>query len=203
MTRCPSNSPRMRLAILASGRGSHAANIIDRCAANELHAEVVLVASNNPGSGALGEAQRRGIATASISTQGDATTQDRNLCGLLSRYRPDWVITAGFLKKIGPETLSTFEDHILNIHPSLLPAYGGQGMYGLNVHRAVLDAGETQTGATVHWVNAHYDEGAIVAQVNLPIPDHITTPEALAGALLPHEHQLLINVLKNIASDHA
>jgi phosphoribosylglycinamide formyltransferase-1 len=113
------------------------------------------------------------------------------------------VITAGFLKKIGPETLSTFENHILNIHPSLLPAYGGQGMYGLNVHRAVLDAGETQTGATVHWVNAHYDEGAIVAQVSLPIPDHITTPEALAGALLPHEHQLLINVLKNIASDHA
>ena len=58
-------------------------------------------------------------------------------------------------------------------------------------------------GATVHWVNAHYDEGAIVAQVSLPIPDHITTPEALAGVLLPHEHQLLINVLKNIASDHA
>ena len=204
----PDSRPKARLALLASGRGSHVANIVAACASGLLNAEVAVVISNRLTSGALQEAKQRNIpvsyiaSASSNATPGREKAADEQLATLLKSYQTDWVITAVYLKKIGPVTLASFENRILNIHPSLLPAFGGPGMYGLHVHRAVLAAGETRTGATVHFVNKDYDQGAIIEQVNLEIPQGLKSPEALAAKVLPAEHKLLLQVLQRMVANH-
>ena len=134
--------PAARLAVLASGRGSHLRNLYKACAQGILDAEICLVVSNNVRSGAWHFASSEDLPHWFCNTSADVkrSAVDKALADCLLEHRIDWVITAGYLKKIGPSTLAAFPNKIINIHPALLPNYGGAGMYGQNVHRAVLAA---------------------------------------------------------------
>jgi len=193
----------IRLAVLASGRGSHLENVDLACQNQLLPATVKLVASDKAVSGAMRYAESRGIATAfldqSLLLSPDA--RDQYLADQLKAHAIDWVLCLGYLKRIGPQVVSAFKDKMINVHPSLLPKFGGQGMYGLAVHQAVLDAGETETGATVHFVNEAYDEGAIIAQIRVTIPPKIDSI-ALAALVLKAEHQLVLNTLSRLFTAH-
>ncbi len=115
----------------------------------------------------------------------------------LNEHNIDLVLLAGFMKKIGPAVLSSYRGRIINIHPSLLPKFGGKGMFGINVHRAVLDAGEKESGATIHLVDGEYDEGAILAQQTVSIvPDE--SSESLAAKVLEVEHVLFAETIQKI-----
>lgn len=193
----------LRLAVLASGRGSHLENVDLACQSQSLPATVSLVASDRATSGAMRYAESRGIATVFLDrrTLLSPDANDQYLADQLKAHAIDWVLCLGYLKRIGPQVVSAYKDRMINVHPSLLPKFGGQGMYGLAVHQAVLDAGETETGATVHFVNEAYDEGAIIAQIRVTIPPK-TDSIALAALVLKAEHQLVLNTLSRLFTDH-
>ena len=174
---------------------------MDACAAGELPAEVVLAISNNSGSMALRRAAGAGIGTLHLSsrTHPGPDTLDRAIRDALVDSRADWVMLAGYMKKLGDETLAAFPHRILNNHPALLPKYGGRGFYGRNVHQAVLDAGERESGATVHLVDADYDTGPIVAQVRVPVQpgDRVEELEARVQAA---ERELVVNTLRELVT---
>ena len=160
-----------RIAVLASHGGSILQAVMDAGASGELSAEVVAVISNNSGSMALRRARGAGIATWHLSsrTHPAQETLDAVICATLQQARPDWVLLAGYMKKLGPRTLDAFQGRILNVHPALLPKHGGRGFYGRRVHQAVVDAGDAETGATVHLVDADYDTGPVLAQVRVSV----------------------------------
>ena len=193
----------LRLAVLASGRGSHLENVDLACQNQSLPATVSLVASDHATSGAMQYAESRGIATVFLDrrTLLSPDASDQYLADQLEAHAIDWVLCLGYLKRIGPQVVSAYKDKMINVHPSLLPKFGGRGMYGLAVHQAVLDAGETETGATVHFVNEAYDEGAIIAQIRVTIPPKIDS-RALAALVLKAEHQLVLNTLSRLFTDH-
>jgi phosphoribosylglycinamide formyltransferase-1 len=112
-------------------------------------------------------------------------------------YRPDLVVLAGFLKLIPQPFIDAFQGKIINLHPSLLPKFGGKGMYGMNVHRAVSESGETESGITVHWVNEHYDEGNIIFQTRCSIFPH-EDPELIAHKIHELEHRYLPGIIDEI-----
>ncbi len=119
------------------------------------------------------------------------------ILNVLEMNQAEWIVLAGYMKKLGPKVLETYRGRILNIHPSLLPKYGGPGMCGDAVHRAVLDAGEKETGVTVHLVDGEYDHGAILAQCSVPVaPDD--TVELLSRRVLEREHGFLVETLDRI-----
>lgn len=151
----------IRLAILGSGSGSNALNIIEQCK-QRLDIQVAVVICNIEGAGILDHAKNNGIPAVVISNN-ELKTED-NLIHVLQQHQVDWIVLAGFLRKIGSEVCQAFPNKILNIHPALLPKYGGKGMYGHFVHEAVYENKETQSGITIHFVNEHYDEGNIIAQ---------------------------------------
>jgi phosphoribosylglycinamide formyltransferase 1 len=161
----------MRLAVLASHGGSILQAVIDACANGALNATVALVISNNSTSHAIARARDAGIPTAHLSsaTHPDADRLDAAMIDALSAAQVDWILLAGYMKKLGPRLLSQFRNRIINAHPALLPKYGGQGFYGTRVHAAVLASGDTETGATVHLVDEEYDQGPMLAQVRVPI----------------------------------
>src|SRR3954470_21946446 len=160
-----------RIAVLASHTGTVLQSIIDACEAGRLAANVCLIVSNNSGSGAAQRAERHQIEFLHLSgqTHADDDFRDRALTGALQHSEADLVFLAGYMKKLGPHTLSAFRGRILNTHPSLLPKFGGQGMYGGRVHRAVLATGEQVTGVSVHRVDADYDTGPVIAQCQVPV----------------------------------
>jgi phosphoribosylglycinamide formyltransferase-1 len=174
--------------------------IIDACKSGVLPANPALVISNNGESGALARAAREGIPHGHLSgkTHPDPDALDQAILAALLAHDVDVVILAGYMKKLGPKTLSHYAGAILNIHPALLPKHGGQGMYGMNVHEAVLAAGETESGATVHLVTDEYDTGAIIAQQTVPVLAG-DTPQTLAARVLQVEHLLFPKVLQQIA----
>ena len=134
----------------------------------------------------------------SSKTHPNPAELDQAIRYALVAHHTDIVILAGYMKKLGPKTLSRFAGSILNIHPALLPKFGGKGMYGLHVHKAVIDAGEPETGVTIHLVTAEYDAGPIVAQTRIPVmPDD--TPEILAARVLKWEHTFFPETLQKIA----
>ena len=192
-----------RLAVLASGRGTHLRNLNDACRQGTLCAEIGLVVTNNDNSGAWHYAKTLDLPRSICNQRAEESVAiaDEALRQCLLEHHIDWVITAGYLKKIGPLTLAAFVDRIINIHPSLLPKYGGAGMYGKHVHQAVLAANETQSGATVHYVTAGYDEGAIIAQNQVTIAQGMT-PNRLAETILKVEHPLLVQALQGLLTHH-
>lgn len=115
----------------------------------------------------------------------------------LSKWKPDLIILAGFLKKIPDSVIRTYKNKIINIHPSLLPKFGGKGFYGMKVHKAVLESGDRETGCTVHYVNEEYDKGPIISQAKVPVHSS-DTPEVLAKRVLKAEHDLLPSVIKKL-----
>ena len=188
-----------KIGILVSGRGSNMMAIVDACERGDLSASVELVISNNKDSLALVSAQEKNIKTAHIGSNSypDPEALDKAMNDALNEHNIDLVLLAGFMKKIGPAVLSSYRGRIINIHPSLLPKFGGKGMFGINVHRAVLDAGEKESGATIHLVDGEYDEGAILAQQTVSIvPDE--SSESLAAKVLEVEHVLFAETIQKI-----
>jgi phosphoribosylglycinamide formyltransferase 1 len=188
-----------KLAVLVSGRGSNMTAIIDACEQGKLEASVELVISNNADSMALILAQEKKIDTAHLSslTHPDTDVLDITMMTLLDSYGIDFVLLAGFMKKIGPKTLVAYKGRMINIHPSLLPKFGGQGMFGMNVHKAVIEAGEKETGVTIHLVDGEYDKGAILAQRAVTVEAE-DTAESLAAKVLKVEHILFAETIQKI-----
>ena len=187
------------VAVFASGGGSGLQAIIDACKSGRLDARVAIVISNNSGAFALERARAEGIPALHMSSRtiGDPGLLEKAMLEALRESGADAVFLSGYLKKIGAGILRAYEGRILNIHPSLLPRHGGEGMHGLNVHRAVLEAGDAQTGATVHRVSAEYDAGEIVAQARVQVLPG-DTPETLAARVLALEHGLAVEALAGI-----
>jgi len=186
----------LRVAVLASGGGSNLQAILDHLAAarDAASARVVLVASNRPAAGALGRARTAGVPVAVIADPADGPAIVR----LLDAHRVECVALAGYLRLVPPEVTARWGGRIINIHPSLLPKFGGPGMYGRRVHEAVLAAGETESGATVHAVDDVYDRGAVLAQERVPvIPGD--TADTLAARVLAAEHRLYPRTLDALA----
>jgi phosphoribosylglycinamide formyltransferase 1 len=192
---------KLRLGILASHGGSNAQAIIDACRSGRLDAEPRVLISNNSDSLALERARRAGIATRHLSsrTHPDAAALDAVTLETLVAHDVNLVVLAGYMKKLGPRTLAHFRGRIVNIHPALLPKFGGQGMYGMRVHQAVIAAGEKTSGATIHLVDENYDTGPILAQREVPVEPG-DTAETLAARVLQAEHQLYVDALARIAS---
>jgi phosphoribosylglycinamide formyltransferase-1 len=191
-----------RIAVLASHEGSVLQAVIDACASRRLAARVIVVVSNNSGSGALQRAAATGIRTAHLSTHThpDLDELDRAMANLLQDQQANVVLLAGYMKRLGPITLEEFSGHIINTHPSLLPRFGGQGFYGRRVHEAVLAAGEKHSGATVHVVEDDYDAGPIIAQRTVDVhPDD--TPEQLEQRVQACERELLIDALDELLAN--
>jgi phosphoribosylglycinamide formyltransferase-1 len=190
---------KRHIAILASGSGTNAENIIRRFATST-EAEVSLVISNKPDAMALTRAERLGVETLYVSND-DFARQPQKVIDALRSRNIDLVVLAGFMRKIHDEIVAAYPGRILNIHPSLLPAYGGKGMWGHHVHEAVIAAGEKRSGATVHLVSEQIDGGAIVMQgeVEVTANDTAQTLEAKVHAveyeLYPRAiHKLLLSI---------
>lgn len=161
----------MRLAFLASHGGSAARHLVRACAEGVLDALPVALVSNNSQSQALAWAREAGLRTAHLSSakHPDPDELDAAMTEFLVDAGADTLVLSGYMREIGPCVLNAFAGRLVNIHPSLLPRHGGRGMYGDRVHKAVLAAGDTQSGATVHLVTAGIDEGPILAQACVPV----------------------------------
>ena len=192
---------RLARGILASHEGTTLQAVLDACAEDRLACRVAVVISNNAGSGALERAARAGVPARHLSGTTHPAPQDLDaaVCRALVDHRVELVLLAGYMKKLGPQTLATFRGRVVNTHPALLPKFGGQGMYGHRVHEAVLAARERATGVTVHVVDADYDTGPILAQTEVPVaPDD--TVETLAERVRARERRFLVEVLADIAA---
>jgi len=185
-----------RLAVLASGRGSNLQAIVDHFdnLARERIARVVLVASNRADSPALIRAATASIDIATFDPADDGS----QLLALLRKFRIDLVVLAGYLKRIPSKVIHDYAGRIINIHPALLPAFGGEGMYGARVHEAVIASGAKETGVTVHLVDDDYDRGPIVAQWRVPV-DKSDTAESLAARVLNVEHIVYPRTVEMVA----
>ena len=194
----------MKIAVLASHGGSVMQAVIDACEQRAIDAAVVLVISNNSGSGALARAAEHGIPTLHLSstTHADPEQLDSAMVNALVAVAADWVLLAGYMKKLGDQTLARFRNRILNTHPALLPKYGGRGFYGRRVHQAVLDAGDRETGATVHLVDAEYDSGPVLAQVRVPVRAGDTVVE-IEERVKTAERNLIVTTLRELAPRQA
>jgi phosphoribosylglycinamide formyltransferase-1 len=185
-----------RLAVLASGRGSNLQAIVDHFdnLARERVAKVVLVASNKADSPALIRAATASIDIAHFNAADDGT----ELLDLLKKHRIDLVVLAGYLKRIPSKVIREYSGRMINIHPALLPAFGGEGMYGARVHQAVIASGAKESGVTVHLVDDDYDRGPIIAQWRIPV-EPSDTADRLAARVLNVEHVVYPRAVEMVA----
>lgn len=183
----------MRVAVCGSGGGSNLGALLEAFPRGG-EADVVLVLSNREDAGALDRARSRGVPAVVLQDPADATEWMEHL----EAHAVDLVVLAGYLKLVPAAVVARWRGRIINVHPALLPAFGGPGMYGLRVHRAVLTAGVRESGATVHLVDDEYDRGAVLAQVRVPVEPG-DTPERLAERVLAAEHRLLPEVVRAAA----
>ncbi len=189
----------MKIAVLASGEGSNFEAIVQATRSGILAAQVVGLVVNRPSAGALKRAERLHVPSMVINPREFSSPKDwdMKMAETLKKWQVDWVVLAGFLALIGPEVLKSYPNRIVNIHPALLPSFGGKGMYGQRVHEAVLAAGEKQSGITIHLVNEEYDRGPIVAQFKTPLgPDE--TVETLTARIHALEHEHYPRVLNDL-----
>lgn len=187
----------LQLGVFASGRGSNFVAILDAIDRGKLNAEVQILLSNNADAGALETAQSRGIPTAVVNRKDFQNRDDfiNEMVSTLKSHRVDIVALAGYMKKIPAEVIREFPYRIVNIHPALLPAFGGKGSYGGHVHEAVLEYGCKISGVTVHFIDEIYDHGPIIAQRTVPVENE-DTPKDLAARVLKVEHQIYAEVLQ-------
>ena len=185
------------LVIFASGNGTTLQAVIDEIQEKKLEANIALVVSDNPNAFALERAKKADIPTYIIKSK-DAESRDIELYDVLSKIDIDLIVLAGYLKLIGHRLLDNYK--IINTHPSLLPKYGGKGMYGMNVHRAVIAAKEEHSGVTIHYVNSEYDRGSIIMQTVVKVLP-TDTAEDLAKRVQAAEKIQLIGVLQSFADD--
>lgn len=190
----------MKIGVLASHEGTTLQGLLDACADGRIPARIAVVVSNNGSSGALRRARQAGVTAVHLSsaTHPDPEALDAAIRDALLGARVDVVFLAGYMKKLGPLVLASFAGRILNTHPALLPRFGGPGMYGDRVFEAVLAAGETESGASVHLVDAEYDSGAVLRQCRVPVlPGE--TPADLKARVQAAEKELVIETLAQIA----
>ncbi len=187
-----------RIAVFASGGGTDFQSVID-ANKEEKFCEICLLIASKEGIGAIDRARANGIQAAVFSKRDypDLDTLYSELTYLLNMHRVDYIVLAGWLKIIPESFINTFKDRIINIHPSLIPAFCGAGMYGLKVHQAVLDYGAKVSGCTVHFVNEVPDGGAIIAQRTVEVKDG-DTAESLQQRILEEEHKLLPYCVKKL-----
>jgi phosphoribosylglycinamide formyltransferase 1 len=176
--------------------------ILDACRDGRLDAEPCIVICNNSDAPALERARRAGVPACHLSnrTHPDADSLDEAISATLQEHGANLVVLAGYMKKLGPRTLGRYRGRVLNIHPALLPKFGGQGMYGRRVHEAVLASGEKTTGVTIHLVDEEYDHGATIAQRTVPVLP-ADTAATLGERVLKVEHELYVDTLQRIARD--
>ena len=187
----------MRVAVAVSGRGTNLEALL-RALGPEAPARVVLVLSNRADAPALERASGRGIATVTLRGHADGS----EWLSTLERHGVELLVLAGYVKLVPAEVIARYRGRILNVHPALLPAFGGQGMYGRRVHEAVLASGARESGATVHLVDEVYDRGAVLGQARVPVLPG-DDPESLAARVLEAEHRLLpAAVLAAAAAGH-
>jgi phosphoribosylglycinamide formyltransferase 1 len=190
---------RPRLGFLASHNGTNMRAIVAACRAGRLDAEPALLISNNKDCGAIAWAELQGVAWQHLSATklGSEAALDEAMARELKAAHVDLIVLAGYMRKLGPKTLGAFSKRILNVHPALLPKFGGQGMYGKHVHEAVLKSGDQVSGVTIHIVDGEYDHGPIVAQADVPV-EAGDTPDTLAGRVQAKEQELYPKVLREI-----
>ena len=176
-----------KIGVMASGGGSNFKAIIDRIGEGDLEAQCKFLITNNGGCGAVSHAESYGIPVFHISgkTHPDTAAYEAALLEVIDRYDIDLLILAGYMKALPVSLIKRLPDRILNIHPSLLPKYGGKGMWGHHVHEAVKAAGETETGMTVHYVTPVCDSGEIIAQFSVPL-----LPTDTVDDIADKEHEL-------------
>jgi phosphoribosylglycinamide formyltransferase-1 len=179
----------MRIAVAISGRGSNL-EALTRALGPGAPAEIVLVLSDRAGAAGLNYARAHGMATEVLTDPADAGAW----VAQLRRYRAELVVLAGYLRLVPPSVVAAYRGRIINVHPALLPTFGGKGMYGRRVHEAVLASGAKETGVTVHLVDEVYDRGAVLAQTRVPVLPG-DTPSVLAERVLAVEHRLLPAVI--------
>ncbi|QHL87530.1 phosphoribosylglycinamide formyltransferase [Nibribacter ruber] len=186
-------SSKKNIVIFASGSGSNAQRLLEQFE-NHPAIQVAALFSNNPDAFALQRAENFNVPTVVFDRP---SLKDGTVAQQVYAYEPDLIVLAGFLWLLPAEFVKAFHNKIINIHPALLPRFGGKGMHGQHVHQAVLDAAEAQTGITIHYVNEHYDEGAPIYQETCPVrPDD--TCETLAARVLSLEHQHLPRVVEEL-----
>jgi phosphoribosylglycinamide formyltransferase 1 len=185
---------KKRIVIFASGSGTNTQNIMEHFQQVEL-AKVVLVLSNKKSAKVLGRA--KAFQTKASSFTKEELNSEEGVLKTLKFVKPDLIVLAGFLLKIPPIILAEFPDKVINIHPALLPKYGGKGMYGAYVHEAVVANNETESGITIHYVNEKYDEGAIIFQESVAISEK-DTPDDVAAKIHELEHDHFPKVIENI-----
>ena len=182
------------IAIFASGTGSNARRILEYF---QPHPSICvkLLLSGNLKAPALEVARSFGVDAFALDKAGFGAPE--RLLPLLERYQVDFIVLAGFMWKVPAYLVQQYEGRMINIHPALLPKFGGKGMYGMHVHEAVVEAGESESGLTVHWVNAHYDEGAIIFQARCPVfPED--SPDDLAKRVLALEHHFYPLIIEQL-----
>jgi phosphoribosylglycinamide formyltransferase-1 len=192
---------KLRLGFLASHGGSNVQAILDACREGRLTAEPCVVISNNSDAMVLDRAMAARVPAFHLSSHvhPEPARLDEAILATLEKHRVNLILLAGYMKKLGPKTLARYRGRVLNIHPALLPKYGGRGMYGNHVHDAVLAAADKESGATVHIVDEEYDRGRILAQKKVPVLADDTS-ESLAARVLEVEHQLYAETLQRIAT---
>lgn len=191
----------LKIGVLASHEGTTLQCILDACAAGRIRGQVVVVISNNGNARALSRAKVAGIPARHLSsvTHPDPVTLDTAIRDALAAAHADIVFLAGYLKRLGPATLAAFRGRVLNTHPALLPKFGGQGMFGDRVFEAVLDAGESESGVSVHLVDDTYDTGRVVRQVRVPV-EAKDCVESLKARVREVEVEVVVQTLADIAA---
>jgi formyltetrahydrofolate-dependent phosphoribosylglycinamide formyltransferase len=189
---------RLRVAVLLSGAGSSLENLIECAQAGDVPAEVVLVIASKSGAGGLERARRHGIPAVAIPRRDHPDVGDFNdaIHAELARHEVDLIALLGFLSPF--ETRGRFAERVINVHPSLIPAFCGKGFYGRRVHEAVLEAGVKVSGATVHFADDHYDQGPIILQESVPVRED-DTPESLAERVQAAERRLVPQAIRLFA----
>ncbi len=185
--------------ILASGTGMLFSSITKACLNGRLKARVIGLVSDRKKAPVLKKAQDLNIPIKIFHFGNDSSFEkwDEDLCTYLKNQKPDFILLAGFLRRIGEKVLLNFENQILNIHPALLPRHGGKGMYGIHVHRSVLQSGDKETGISIHLVSKQYDAGPVLAQKKIPVsPDE--TAESLQEKVKKFEPEFFISFLEKL-----
>jgi len=190
----------LRCAVFASGGGSNFQALIDRKKSGDLHVDFVLMVGNNSTAAAFEKAKKNGIPSVHLAPSHFESPSDYTdkLMRLLQEYRVELIILAGYMKMLPQEVVHQYHNRIINIHPGLLPAFGGKGMYGSRVHQAVLDYGAKLTGVTVHFVNEHYDDGPVICQGAINVND-TDDSKTLAERVLQVEHDTYWRAIEAIA----
>lgn len=192
-----------KISVLVSGNGTNLQALIDGIDNGLLPGvKIVQVISNCQDAYGLKRSEKAEISTYCFdkNIDDDLKNLDERLFEILEKEKPDLIVLAGYLKKIGEPVISAYKNRIINIHPSLLPKYGGPGFYGLKVHQAVLNSGDKETGATVHYVDQELDTGRIILQERIDV-DLKATPEELAKKVLVLEHRILVDAVRKIINE--